>query len=1630
MVCCPYNRGTRAEGVIINKGLGSSLCQAVLLAFLCPCTLQAASTLSFPRVSFEADTLTGIAIVNPLSEDALVTLTAYGDDGQPLADINNPVQVTIPAQQQFSRLTSELFGVGLDPDTVAWFQATSPVDGLTGFFLFLDIPLPSSFFDGADLPVPATSIVFTQVSVESGNATELNIVNPGTAIANLKLELMRPGSLPISKSLSLPVHGVVRLDVATFFGVSEAPAGTYVGVSSNVEIAGFELVSAPDGDLVGLNARSTNEQLTHLYFPQLAVLGPFETTLGVVNNSNQAVILTVTAFKPEGSLYDTANPQRNPVTRSLNPGESLVEDVESMFGFSGGETLDGWLQVESTSESVTGFITYGTPLTGASATVTPARVGQTRAIFSHIATVTDFFTGVAVLNAGQLAANVRVLAITPAGQILGSFDSVLQPGQRISKLIHELIPEAIGQSGGLIWVKSDLPVHLTSLFGSTAVLANIPPQAAPEAYEPDAGLQTVRVSPSLAIVQPQNTQSFTVNASGQNIVWKVNGVAGGDPAAGIISATGSYTAPSEVPSPQVVTVSAEVDNNTAGASVDVLEKTELFASQRIIQSVAYLGSLERIYTAELAILSPTSTSYPLLALAPSQLVGDSEIFEVPNPGAAKQLLTTLVGEIISKMISYTATTGKEFLLLAGQTTGRVIRLDPTTLETVDVAVGLNSPSSLVIDPNSGDLLVAEQDEVTSIPRADVEASLAISPSALEARVSDFPQAITQIQASGADGVTVDRCTGNVYTSDTQLGVIRELNALTGELQVLVSGLQAPGQLLALYRANVGCPDSVELLVVEAGADQVTLTVPREGLVAPWIPATDSTDLSFLPEGTPFAFGSSVLLPEFVGGEQPQQGGDRYSLRSIGLQQHRRQPSNPESKPPETKPTTPEPITPEDDTLIPQNDATIDCPPDSASGFGFQIRFSWTPSSSPAGEVRYRLRVKNKGAPRPLLDTTVEDPEFTLRACNEVVTTENLEDWEWQVLAVDTLDNFSDPSGIGSFEFEECLLDDTVPCLSGSDLSVTKSGSPNPTVPEGPLTYTLEVRNRGPASSSDVVLNDQLPFRVSFQSVTSSQGSCLESNGSVACRLGTLTAGASATVKIFVLVRASAAGATIVNSALVLAAQDDPDYSNNRVEVETKVLKGTELQADLSLTKSDSPDRVEPGQQLIYSLSIQNNGPSPATGVRLSDKLPSGLTFSSVASSQGECEESKGSVSCELEEMPPGSSAEVRIAVRVTTSDESVTNVASVKANEDDPDGDNNTAKEETEIVGISPLGTNLALIKSDNKDPAEPGSTLIYSLTVDNEGPDDAVDVILTDELPPLVTFLAAEASQGLCSESKGMVTCKLGVLPRGEAVKTEIAVNIGAAAAGTVLINTAAVGADQEDLNNDDNVARETTTVLRGTVFGSDVYVEKQDSKDPVEAEERFAYLLTVGNAGPGPASGVTLTDELPPELIFIAGKSSQGECNESSGTVRCELGSLARGESAEVVVSVQVDPSSPATRVLNHASVGATETDPNQSNNEAEEETSLLGPLAPEADVSLSKRASPNPVQAGSSLSYKLTVRNAGPDPASQVKLVDSLPAEVSFVVVESSQVDVRTRQERWDVIWGTCPRARALAWPSVSR
>lgn len=118
------------------------------------------------------------------------------------------------------------------------------------------------------------------------------------------------------------------------------------------------------------------------------------------------------------------------------------------------------------------------------------------------------------------------------------------------------------------------------------------------------------------------------------------------------------------------------------------------------------------------------------------------------------------------------------------------------------------------------------------------------------------------------------------------------------------------------------------------------------------------------------------------------------------------------------------------------------------------------------------------------------------------------------------------------------------------------------------------------------------------------------------------------------------------------------------------------------------------------------------------------------------------------------------------------------------------------------------------------------------------------------------------------------------------------------------------------------------GVVIGAvaDLAVTMTDSPDPVAVGSNLVYGISVMNLGPSPATGVTLVDTLPLNVVFITAVPSTGTCVQIAGAVHCDFGTVAAGSGVTVSISVAPNISGP---LINAVSVSANEPDLNPANN-----------------------------------------------------------------------------------------------------
>ena len=312
---------------------------------------------------------------------------------------------------------------------------------------------------------------------------------------------------------------------------------------------------------------------------------------------------------------------------------------------------------------------------------------------------------------------------------------------------------------------------------------------------------------------------------------------------------------------------------------------------------------------------------------------------------------------------------------------------------------------------------------------------------------------------------------------------------------------------------------------------------------------------------------------------------------------------------------------------------------------------------------------------------------------------------------------------------------------------------------------------------------------------------------------------------------------------------------------------------------------------------------------------------------------------------------------------------------------------------------DLVVNHADSPDPGPAGGIFTYTLRIDNNGPNGATGVTLTDTLPVGSTFVDVATTAGTCSQAAGVVDCTLGNIPFNSNQTVTIRVRLPSAGVWT---NTATAGSATTDPNTSNNVnSVQDTTATQA----ADLALVATPSTANVVAGQAYSYALQAANNGPNAADGSQ-------RIIFTvpAGASinsvptgtgwsctPSGGYPLSSGNVTCtRTGTLASGASASVLTvpavsnvngtvtaAFAIDGIKPDTSAM---------PDGNTANNTATVDVSSTAG----ADVSITKTRNIANVAVGSNVVYTLTPRlNGGVSLAGQpVTVTDTLGAGLSFV------------------------------------
>ena len=580
----------------------------------------------------------------------------------------------------------------------------------------------------------------------------------------------------------------------------------------------------------------------------------------------------------------------------------------------------------------------------------------------------------------------------------------------------------------------------------------------------------------------------------------------------------------------------------------------------------------------------------------------------------------------------------------------------------------------------------------------------------------------------------------------------------------------------------------------------------------------------------------------------------------------------------------------------------------------------------------------------------------------------------------------------------------------ANVSITASDAPDPVTNGGNLTFTVNATNAGPdAGPNASVILAPHPSLV-FQSVVAPAGwTCttpaVGAAGATQCTKASMASAETAQFTLVTQLIAAGAGGTLNSNFSIGTGAQDPVPANNAVEVFTNWIGQA---SDLALDKVTLQSTAAQGGTITYTLYTANNGPNDVTNVTVTDVLPSQLLFQSITPPAGwtcmtPAAGTNGTVTCTIPLLANGAAAQFTLVTTVApNATGAIANSATIggAGNSDPNPGNSGGASAPVAVAGNADLGVT----KTTAATSAPRGSTITYTITVANTGPEPAASVVMTDVLPAQLLFQSIAAPAGwTCATpaagTNGTVTCTAATLAASTSAVFTLTTTVSPNATGTIT-NAASAAHSGADANPGNGSGAAAALPVPAAV--ADVAVAKATAQTSVMPGQTFSYAIAFTNNGPDAAASPLLTDTLPASLLFQsiaapAGWTCTTPAVGATGTITCNAATIASGASANFTLNVQVAPGATGT-ITNRAVVTSAETDSNPINSDV---TTAPLPVTPAgADLSIVKTTATATTTVGTVFGYTITVNNAGPANAAAVTVNDTLPAGLEFVSATPSQ------------------------------
>ncbi|EJQ05566.1 DUF11 domain-containing protein [Bacillus cereus] len=557
-----------------------------------------------------------------------------------------------------------------------------------------------------------------------------------------------------------------------------------------------------------------------------------------------------------------------------------------------------------------------------------------------------------------------------------------------------------------------------------------------------------------------------------------------------------------------------------------------------------------------------------------------------------------------------------------------------------------------------------------------------------------------------------------------------------------------------------------------------------------------------------------------------------------------------------------------------------------------------------------------------------------------------------------------------------------------------------------LTYSIALANIGNIAATNVIYTDPIPSGTTFipGSVTVNGVTQAGANPANGIPIGSIAANSTTTVSFQVLVPSIPQTNPILNSGTTtyqyIPVPNQPAVSGTDT---TNIVSTQVNNATVTMTKAVDKNFADIGDTLTYTVSFTGTGNTNANNVIFTDVIPTGTTFvlnslTIDGTTQVGATPANG---VNIGSIPSGTTKNVAFQVVVNTIPASnvVSNGSSASYQYTvNPSQSPVTKNISSNLVSTQINNANVTLTKSTNKQFATIGETISYTILITNSGNTAANNVQLTDPLPNGTILNPGTVTlNGVLQNVDSLVALPIGTIPGGATFTLSFQVTVINITAQNPIINNAFASyiyTVNPSLPPTSKTANSNS--VTSTIRLANLHVNKSVDKTFAEVSDVLTYTFALTNDGNVAANNVLLSDSIAngtafvPNSVIVNGVTQPGVTPTS-----INIGSINANTTITASFQVVITSIPNPNPISNSASISYNFiVDPNASPVSKNTTSTTTFTQVNDANVISAKTVNRAFATVGDTLTYTVTLTNAGSVSADSPTFVDTNPDGTTFI------------------------------------